>query len=250
MKRTVLALLCLACVPQQPVTTAPHPADPPVGAVEGTAGDSKASEPAQSSVQWRTTDEDPFVLPQRAGWPGPNRYRSADGSPGPDYWQQRADYTIAAQLDTAAKRISGTVSIRYTNNSPDTLRFVWLQLDQNLYRSGSKGAALYPADSRWGVRGFLGGFDLSDVRTNGRAATPHVDDTMLRVALDRPLPPGGRAIIEMDFTFLVPEHGSDRMARDGSFYEIAQWYPRMAVYDDVRGWNIEPYLGQGEFYLE
>ncbi len=250
MKRTVLALLCLACAPQQSVTIAPRPADASVSAVESTAGDSTAPRPTRFSVQWRTTDEDLFALPQRAGWSGPNRYRSADGSPGPDYWQQRADYTIAAQLDTAAKRISGTASIRYSNNSPDTLRFVWLQLDQNLYRSGSKGGALYPADSRWGVRGFLGGFDLSDVRTNGRAAAMHVDDTMLRVTLDRPLPPGGRATIEMGFTFLVPEHGSDRMARDGSFYEIAQWYPRMAVYDDVRGWNIEPYLGQGEFYLE
>lgn len=250
MKKTAVALLCLACAPQQSVTTTPRPADASIAVAGRTTGDSKALEPAPSSVQWRTTDEDLFVLPQRSGWSGPNRYRSADGSPGPDYWQQRADYTIAARLDTAAKRISGTVSIRYSNNSPDTLRFVWLQLDQNLYRAGSKGAALYPADSRWGVRGFLGGFDLSDVRTNGQAAAMHVDDTMLRVALDRPLPPGGRATIEMGFAFLVPAYGSDRMARDGSFYEIAQWYPRMAVYDDVRGWNIEPYLGQGEFYLE
>jgi hypothetical protein len=249
MKRTVFALVCLACAPQQPVTTSPRPADGPA-ALESTPGDSMARVSAQTPVQWRTTDEDLFILPQRGGWPGPNRYRSADGSPGPDYWQQRADYTIAAELDTAAKRISGTVSIRYANNSPDTLRFVWLQLDQNLYRAGSKGAALYPADSRWGVRGFLGGFNLTNVTTNGRAATLHVDDTMMRLALDRPLPPGGRTTIAMSFAFLVPEYGSDRMARDGSFYEIAQWYPRMAVYDDVRGWNIEPYLGQGEFYLE
>lgn len=249
MKRTLLALFFLACAPQQPVTTAPRPADASV-VLESKAGDTAAPASARSSVQWRTIDEDLFILPQRGTWSGPNRYRSADGSPGPDYWQQRADYTIAAQLDTAAKRISGTVSIRYTNNSPDTLRFVWLQLDQNLYRAGSKGAALYPADSRWGVRGFLGGFDLGNVTTGGRAATLHVDDTMMRLALDRPLPPGGRTTITMSFAFLVPEYGSDRMARDGSFYEIAQWYPRMAVYDDVRGWNIEPYLGQGEFYLE
>ncbi len=250
MKRTLLALACLACAPQQPVATAPRPADVSVGAVETAAGVSATPAPARSAVRRKTTDDDLFVLPQRGDWSGPNRYRSADGSPGPDYWQQRADYTISAELDTAAKRISGTVSIRYANNSPDTLRFVWLQLDQNLYRTDSKGAALYPADSRWGVRGFRGGFDLSDVRTNGHAATTHVDDTMMRLALDRPLPPGGRTTIAMGFTFLVPEHGSDRMARDGSFYEIAQWYPRMAVYDDVRGWNIEPYLGQGEFYLE
>lgn len=251
MKRTVLAFLCIACAPQQPVNTGPLQVESPAVVIESPAGDSRAPASGQPAVQWKTVDDDLFILPQRAAWSGPNRYRSADGSPGPDYWQQRADYTIAAELDTAAKRISGTVRIRYTNNSPDTLRYVWLQLDQNLYRAGSNGAALYPADSRWGVRGFRGGFDLSNVTVNGRAATSHVDDTMLRLALDRPLPPNGSATtIAMNFAFLVPEYGSDRMARDGSFYEIAQWYPRMAVYDDVHGWNIEPYLGQGEFYLE
>jgi peptidase M1-like protein len=250
MKKIVIAFFCVACAPPQSVTTEPRPADATMVVVESKGGDSAAPAPEPSSGQWRTVDDDLFMLPQRGSWPGPNRYRSADGSPGPDYWQQRADYTIAAELDTAAKQISGTVRIRYSNNSPDTLRFVWLQLDQNLYRAASKGAALYPADSRWGVRGFLGGFNLSDVTADGRAAALHVDDTMMRLALNRPLPPGGRTTIAMSFAFLVPEYGSDRMARDGSFYEIAQWYPRMAVYDDVRGWNIEPYLGQGEFYLE
>jgi hypothetical protein len=184
-------------------------------------------------------------------WPGPNVYRAASGMPGPDYWQQRADYTIAATLDTAQQRVSGTVTIRYINNSPDTLRFVWLQLDQNLYRPGSKGSALFPADSRWGVRGFEGGYELSGVQVNGRAAAVHVDDTMGRIDLDQPIAPaGGKATITMGFAFRVPEHGSDRMGRDGTLYEIAQWYPRMAVYDDIRGWNTDPYFGQGEFYLE
>src|SRR6516164_5136158 len=81
-----------------------------------------------------TVDEDPFHRLGRMDWPGPNEYRGADGAPGPAYWQQRADYTIVATLDTGAKTIRGSVSIRYTNNSPDTLRYVWLQLDQNLYR--------------------------------------------------------------------------------------------------------------------
>ncbi|HEY2065284.1 MAG TPA: M1 family metallopeptidase [Gemmatimonadaceae bacterium] len=184
-------------------------------------------------------------------WPGPDNVRAQDGRAGPDYWQQRADYAIAAALDTAQQRISGTVTIRYTNNSPDTLRFVWLQLDQNLYRPGSKGSALFPADSRWGVRGFEGGYDLSAVQVNGRPAEIRVDDTMGRIDLEQPIPPrGGRATITMRYTFRVPEHGSDRMGRDGTLYEIAQWYPRMAVYDDIRGWNTDPYLGQGEFYLE
>ena len=92
-----------------------------------------------------TTTDDPFHRVDRMDWPGPNAFRMASGAPGPDYWQQRADYTIAATLDTATKRIRGTVSIHYTNNSPDTLRFVWLQLDQNLYRSMSKGSAMFPA---------------------------------------------------------------------------------------------------------
>lgn len=198
-----------------------------------------------------TTADDPFHRIDRMEWPGPNLYRTSAGAPGPDYWQQRADYTIAATLDTTSKTIRGTVSIRYTNNSPDTLHFVWLQLDQNLYRPGSKGAAMFPAESRWGVRGFRGGYEIIGLQVNGRGTVGKVDDTMMRVDLDSPLAPhGGTAAIGMQYAFAVPEHGSDRMARDSALYEIAQWYPRMAVYDDVRGWNTDPYLGQGEFYLE
>jgi hypothetical protein len=196
-------------------------------------------------------DADVLARIDRMDWPGPNMIRLASGAPGPDYWQQRADYTIAATLDTARQRVSGSVTIRYTNNSPDTLRFVWLQLDQNLYRPGSKGSMLFPADSRWGVRGFEGGYDIEGLQANGRPATLHVDDTMGRIDLEQPvLPKGGRLTLTMRFAFRVPEHGSDRMGRDGALYEIAQWYPRMAVYDDIRGWNTDPYLGQGEFYLE
>ena len=199
----------------------------------------------------RTMIEDPFYGTLRSDWTGPNAYRSAAGAPGPEYWQQRADYTIAATLDTAAQSVRGTVSIRYTNNSPDSLRFVWLQLDQNLYEPGSEGSAINPPDSRWGVRGFRGGYELTDVRADGRVVTPYVDGTMMRLDLERPIAPaGGTATLAMAFAFRVPEHGSDRMGRDGTLYEIAQWYPRMAVYDDVRGWNTDQYLGQGEFYLE
>ena len=208
-------------------------------------------EPARATRSFQTTADDPFSRIDRMDWPGPNRYRSANGAPGPDYWQQRADYTITATLDTAARAVSGSVTIRYTNNSPDTLRFVWLQVDQNLYRPGSKGSVINPADSRWGARNFQGGYAIQHLTVDGRAQTPKVDDTMMRIDLDRPIAPrGGSAAIALDFSFNVPEHGSDRMGRDGSLYEIAQWYPRMAVYDDVRGWNTDPYLGQGEFYLE
>jgi len=192
-----------------------------------------------------------FYSLSRREWPGPNQYRSANGAPGPQYWQQRADYKITATLDTTSRSVSGFVQIHYTNNSPDTLHYAWLQLDQNLYRPGSQGSLLFPADSRWGVRGFRGGYDLSDVQVAGQSATPRINDTMMRLDFPRAVPPrGGTVDVTMKFRFNVPDHGSDRMGRDGALYEIAQWYPRMAVYDDVAGWNTDQYLGQGEFYLE
>ncbi len=221
---------------------------PPVQ-MEAPTGDTSTYK--RPNAVFNTQRDDPFATMNRIDWPGPSRYRSASGVPGPDYWQQRADYTIEASLDTGTTELRGAVQIRYTNNSPDTLRYVWLQVDQNLYRTGSKGSALFPADSRWGVRGFEGGYTFSEVRVNGVSVQPRINDTMMRLDLSTPLPPhGGKATISVRYAFKVPEHGSDRMGRDSALYEIAQWYPRMAVYDDVRGWNTDPYLGQGEFYLE
>ncbi|HEX5436443.1 MAG TPA: hypothetical protein VFW98_04755, partial [Gemmatimonadaceae bacterium] len=187
----------------------------------------------------------------RMDWPGPNAYRAADGSPGPAYWQQRADYDIRATLDTASKTLTGQVTLHYTNNSPDTLHVLWFQLDQNLYRAGSKGSALYPPQSRFGVHGFEGGYTLQNLTVDGRKASSEVSGTLMRVDLDSALSPGGGQVtVAMAYRFAIPEHGSDRMGRDSTLYELAQWYPRVAVYDDVRGWNTDPYLGQGEFYLE
>ena len=239
MKNYAFLLAALAaCAQQTPVVLAPVRVDTP------------ATVTTSGSV-FDTQRDDPFATTNRIDWPGPNRYRSSSGMPGPDYWQQRADYTIAASLDTGAAKLSGSVQIRYTNNSPDTLRYVWVQVDQNLYRTGSKGSALFPADSRWGVRGFQGGYDLPDVQVNGTSVRPRINDTMMRLDLPTPLMPGGgKTTISIKYSFRVPEHGSDRMGRDSALFEIAQWYPRMAVYDDVRGWNTDPYLGQGEFYLE
>jgi peptidase M1-like protein len=203
--------------------------------------------------------------------PPPNEVRRADGAPGPRYWQQRADYVIKATLDTAARRIDATEQIRYTNHSPDTLRFVWMQVDQNLFRPGSTGSLLFAAESRFGGAGFPGGFDIlsltqtpvpvaraAGTRRRDPAAAPaketplehRVDDTMMYVELAQPLAPGAITLFDLAYRFNVPEHGADRMGREGSLYEIAQWYPRMAVYDDVHGWNTDQYLGQGEFYLE
>jgi hypothetical protein len=230
-------VVLVACTQQRPVVLAPVRMDAPA-----------ATTPAGV---FETQRDDPFATMDRIDWPGPNSYRSASGKPGPDYWQQRADYTIAAALDTGRTEIAGSVEIRYTNNSPDTLRYVWIQVDQNLYRTGSKGSALFPADSRWGVRGFEGGYNFGEIRVSGSTVKPRINDTMMRLDLPSPLlPHGGKTTISLSYSFRVPEHGSDRMGRDSALYELAQWYPRMAVYDDVRGWNTDPYLGQGEFYLE
>jgi hypothetical protein len=239
----LLAVALAACSQQQPVVLAP---------VRMEAPDADSSALArQSSAVFDTRRDDPFATTNPIDWPGPNRYRSSNGAPGPDYWQQRADYTITATLDTGRAELSGSVQIRYTNNSPDTLRYVWIQADQNLYNPGSKGSALFPADSRWGVRGFRGGYNFAEVRVNGSPVQPRINDTMMRLDLPTPLAPaGGKATISIGYSFKIPEHGSDRMGRDSALFEMAQWFPRMAVYDDVRGWNTDPYLGQGEFYLE
>ena len=194
----------------------------------------------------------PLVLPTA------NDARTGSGAPGSRYWQNRADYTLRTTLDTTATSVKTEMTLRYTNNSPDTLRFLWLQTEQNAFRSRSLNSFIFPEDSRFGARGFEGGYTFARVEQRvGTASAPRrvklatrVNETVTKVDLAGPLAPGRSATIEIAYSFTVPEHGADRMGREGSLYEIAQWYPRVAVYDDVRGWNIEPYLGQGEFHLD
>ncbi|MFQ5689447.1 MAG: M1 family metallopeptidase [Gemmatimonadota bacterium] len=190
--------------------------------------------------------------------PPPDQVRTATGQPGPAYWQQRADYSIHVSLDPDTHRLRGSETIRYTNNSPDDLEDLWLQLDQNLFRPGSRGAVVN-SSTRWRGSFQDGGDRLERVEllADGarRPARYAVEDTRMHIRLDRPLRArGGRIDIEINWSFVVPEYGADRMGRfkgkDGWVYELAQWYPRMYVYDDVSGWNPLPYLGQGEFYLE
>ncbi|HEY0777308.1 MAG TPA: M1 family metallopeptidase, partial [Gemmatirosa sp.] len=185
----------------------------------------------------------------------PNAFRDASGAPGARYWQNRADYDIRATLDTGAKTLAGELRLRYTNHSPDTLRFVWMQVEQNAFTDSSLNAYVYPQASRFGARGFEGGDVVTrfDQVTQGgarRALSTRVAGTVMKVDLAEPLAPGRQTTFDVAWHFRIPEHGADRMGREGSLYELAQWYPRVCVYDDVRGWNVEPYLGQGEFYLE
>ncbi|MCS4157887.1 M1 family metallopeptidase [Salinibacter ruber] len=190
--------------------------------------------------------------------PDPNRYRDADGSPGRAYWQNAADYQIDVALDTARKRVTGTETITYTNNAPEALERLWVQLEQNYFKTGSRGNAAVPADARFG--GFFeeAGYDLLNLRLRrgGETTTPDtlVDGTRMRVSLDEPLASGDSLQLSFDFAYTLPKDGADRHGwmemEDGTVYQFAQWYPRMYVYDDVHGWNPLPYLGQGEYYLE
>lgn len=186
-------------------------------------------------------------------------YRSASGKPGPSYWQNAASYKIKARLDDKADRISGSIQITYTNNSPEDLEFIWVQLDQNLFNSQSRGQATIPlADSRYGSAAseFEGGYKLENIKIDNKAnANTIISDTRMRINLDQPLKAqGGQTVISMDFNFSIPTYGADRTGiqptENGKIYSIAQWYPRVCVFDDVLGWNTQPYTGPGEFYLE
>nr|WP_315461214.1 M1 family metallopeptidase [uncultured Sphingomonas sp.] len=183
-----------------------------------------------------------------------NRYRSANGLPGPDYWQNRADYQLRVTLDPVAKTIAGTATITYTNNSPDTLDVLWLQIDQNLYKPGSRGGM-----ARGGAAGgHTDGMTLDAVGVavgTGKAVsvTPLVSDTRAQLRLPTALAPHAKAVVTIRYHYTIPGEWGGRTSwgrsRDGEIYDIAQWYPRMAVYDDIRGWDTAPYLAQ-EFYLE
>ena len=192
--------------------------------------------------------------------------RSASGQPGAEYWQNRADYQLSAKLNEANNEISGTDIITYTNNSPDKIAFVWMNLDQNLFKNDSRGNAIIPINgSRNGAQGqvFDGGFKIKSVKiistVQGKskeiAAKFLITDTRMQVSLPQELKSkGGIVKIKIDYSFISPNEGSDRMGvletKNGKIFTIAQWYPRMCVYDDIRGWNTNPYLGASEFYLE
>src|SRR5664279_1051856 len=193
--------------------------------------------------------------------PAGNAYRSAMGTPGPMYWQNSASYLIHATLSEKDTSVTDDVTISYTNNSPDKLDFVWLQLDQNLFDPASRGSAATPiTGDRFDVQGFdRGGYHITDVTVSTHGETynvqPVISDTRMQLRLKNPLMAKGDTIsIKVNYNFAIPIHGADRMGRvytdKGVVYEIAQWYPRMCVYDDVEGWNTLPYMGLGEFYCE
>lgn len=186
--------------------------------------------------------------------------RSASGKPGVGYWQNAADYQIEVTLDEVAHTLGGKITMTYTNNSPEALDFVWMQMEQNRFTADSRGTLTTPVSGNRYSGDVDGGYEISAVQAKvgakGAVSSKHIiTDTRMQVWFAEPIPAkGGKAKVSMNFKFKVPQQGMDRMGRlqveNGWIYAFAQWYPKVAVFDEIEGWNVEPYLGAGEFYLE
>lgn len=207
------------------------------------------------------TRYDPHALFSPLFYPvGGTISRAATGEPNVGYWQNKADYKITASLNDVTHEISGSVTITYKNNSPHVLPFLWLLVEQNLFNKESRGQARMPVDSRsrYGdsKSSFSGGDKITSVSyEDGTAADYIITDTRMQIRLKNPVKPGGDVIkLKIDFSFTLPEYGADRCGilktKNGDIFTVAQWYPKLCVFDDVRGWNTDPYLGPSEFYLE
>lgn len=199
----------------------------------------------------------------------PNVYRNAAGAPGPNYYQQQADYVMKITLDDAKQTITGSETITYTNNSPDQLEYLWLQLDQNIRIPGSAGqltrtstieglSSPYALKRTFDVLDFQGGFNLTKVTdASGKPVKYTVVGTMMRIDIPTPMKNGDKYSFKIDWWYNI----NDRMAiggrsgyeyfekDDNYLYTIAQFFPRMCVYNDVEGWQNKQFLGNGEFTL-
>jgi hypothetical protein len=199
--------------------------------------------------------------------PTPNEYRTGSGAPGPRYWQQQADYVINVTLNDQNQTINGSETITYHNNSPDVLTFLWLQLDQNILSKentlartntgtvkDSVAAKAYAED----VSDFKGGFQIKTIKDGYGKAIPYfVNNTMMRVDIPQPLKPGDKISFAIEWSYNINDRsifsersGLEYFPEDGNFvYTIAQFFPRMCVYDDYEGWQNKQFLGNGEFAL-
>ncbi|MDP2562748.1 M1 family metallopeptidase [Psychrobium sp. 1_MG-2023] len=205
--------------------------------------------------------------------PTPNTYRTASGAPGHEYWQQEADYKIRVKLDDEKQTLTASETITYKNNSPDTLTYLWLQLDQNRFKRDSLDKTTRttrlkqsnPKTSFKSMRGLVksqqhdGGYDITKVTDkNGRDLPYIINDTMMRIDLPTGLKPHGQFVFNIDWNYHIREQkvlggrsGYEYFKEDENYlYEIAQWFPRMAAYYDVYGWQNKQFLGNGEFALE
>jgi hypothetical protein len=202
--------------------------------------------------------------------PTPNSYRSGSGAPGQNYWQQRADYVITAEVDDKTQVLTGSETITYHNNSPEKLNFLWLQLDQNLFAensmtdlsrtgvvSDSVPAKFFSFTANAGP--YKGGYTIKSVKDAAGKSLPYViNNTMMRVDLPLPLNTGEKFVFSVDWSFQEKDRNAVAMDRggyeffpaDGNYvYTFAQWFPRMCVFDDYEGWQNKQFLGRGEFAL-
>jgi hypothetical protein len=199
--------------------------------------------------------------------PTPNEYRNASGGPGHAYYQQKADYKIALTIDDKTQKLSGVETITYTNNSPDYLEFLWLQLDQNIYNQDSETKLIEIekmedfksiGDVKKRLFYYDGGFKIDAITTtSGQKMSYAINKTMLRINLSKPLAPHS----SISFTIKWWYNINDRMAVGGRsgyeyfekdknyLYTVAQFFPRMCVYSDIEGWQNKQFLGKGEFAL-
>lgn len=185
--------------------------------------------------------------------PTPNTIRTGSGAPGIDYWQQQADYVIKAELNTSNNQVTATARITYTNNSPDTLDYIWLHMEQNIFRNDSIGAYV-SSETAIGMKDSFGtGYDINYIKSDETDLNFEVYDTVARVDIDKPISAhGGTYVLDISWSFIIPDNTFRRFGiekvEQGTIYEVAQWFPAVAVYDDMYGWNTLPYLGTGEFY--
>ncbi|MBT8267009.1 MAG: M1 family metallopeptidase [Bacteroidia bacterium] len=199
----------------------------------------------------------------------PNMFRTGSGAPGPAYYQQQADYKMDIEIDDENARLSGFETITYTNNSPDELKYLWVQLDQNMRARDSKtpliqGSGFAPAQqassftSRYLTEGFDGGFKIQAVKdTNGKDLQKLINGTMMRIEMPKVLKPGEQFSFSIKWWYNINDHVNGRGRSgyeyfpkdDNRAYVIAQFYPRMAVYNDVEGWQNSQFYGRDEFAL-
>ncbi|MEZ5326385.1 MAG: M1 family aminopeptidase [Verrucomicrobiales bacterium] len=224
----------------------------------------------QSRAQEIDYDADPFRQLEEI-LPTANEYRAASGAPGHAYWQQRADYAIKVRLDDENQRVEGEESVVYHNRSPLPLNYVWFQLDQNRFRPDSDDNATDDSSSFGGnlsfknlnnlltLPEFKGGHNITKVADgDGNPLRYSVVRTMMRVDLPAPLEPGADTTFQIQWNYNIVDAkrirargGFEFFKDDGNYlYEIAQWYPRVAAYTDVNGWQHKQFLGNGEFTLE
>ncbi len=198
----------------------------------------------------------------------PNMYRTGSGAPGSAYYQQQADYKMVIELDDENKKLSGKETITYTNNSPDNLEFLWVQLDQNMRAKDSKTPLINPDGmdpaqtrgkflSTYLTEPFDGGFNITEVKgSDGNPLEYTINRTMMRVEMDQDLKPGEKFVFSIQWWYNINNHvkgggrsGYEEFEDGNRAYVIAQFYPRMAVYNDVEGWQNHQFWGRGEFAL-